>query len=320
MKKAIVVCVAFLLMAACTSTSTQLTTAGNPGEVPLSAAIRDAATLMETRLDQGTKIALISFTSPSEAFSEYVLDELSSVLVNDGALVVVDRASLDKVRQELDFNMSGEVSDESAQEIGKMLGAQAIVTGRLTGVGDLYRVMFKTIITQTAAVAAQDFADVINDRRMQALLAESGNPRSLTYGGTNSAAAEKSAVPAGPKNGTYTFFPRPQVKKAGIPDEGYIVKVVVSGKNMLIYLTNVPRGLDSRANPGYWYGPAQPLLTDLDNPAKTWKPVAHKDNPDGNRTGEVLSFENVTATRFSLECNWYTDYIFDEIILGDPDA
>jgi curli biogenesis system outer membrane secretion channel CsgG len=77
------------------------TVKANPDEVSLNTAIRQAAAQMEARLDRGTKVALVNFTSPSAAFSEYVLDELSSVLVNNGHLVVVDRANLDRIRQEL---------------------------------------------------------------------------------------------------------------------------------------------------------------------------------------------------------------------------
>jgi len=146
MKKICLALAVFLLITACGSSPT-----ANPDEVSLSTAIRMAAAQMETRLNAGTKIALINFTSPSQAFSDYVLDELSAVLVNNGQLVIVDRANLDKIRQELGFNSSGEVSDKSMQEIGQILGAQAIVTGSLTSIGNLRRVMFKTIITETAA-------------------------------------------------------------------------------------------------------------------------------------------------------------------------
>ena len=168
MKKIYLALVIMLLIIGCASVK------ANPDEVSLSTAIREAAARMETRLDAGTKIALINFTSPSQAFSDYVLDELSAVLVNNGHLVVVDRANLDRIRQELGFNVSGEVSDQSMQEIGQMLGAQALVTGSLTSIADLRRVMFKVIMTETAAVAVQHPADIINDRRVQALLAQGG--------------------------------------------------------------------------------------------------------------------------------------------------
>jgi hypothetical protein len=45
------------------------------------------------------------------------MDELSSYLVNGKNLTVANRNNLSAVRQELEFQMSGEVSDESAQSI-----------------------------------------------------------------------------------------------------------------------------------------------------------------------------------------------------------
>ena len=132
-------------------------TAGN-GEggsiVTLDTAIREAASDIENRLSSGEKIALLSFSSPSERFSEYVLEELSVCLVNGSKLVVVDRKELDLIRQEERFQLSGEVSDESAKAIGKKLGAQYIVTGSLSSLGKSYRFRVKTLTVETAAVTA----------------------------------------------------------------------------------------------------------------------------------------------------------------------
>jgi len=321
----------------------------NPDEVSLNTAIRQAATRMETRLGAGTKVALVNFTSPSQAFSEYVLDELSSVLVNDGILTVVDRANLDRIRQELGFNSSGEVSEKSMQEIGKMLGAQALITGSLTSIADLRRVMFKAIITETAAIVVQHPADIINDRRVQALLAQGGGSRGVNYGNASAggqgggsqgvnygnasaggqgsggssggkAAAPAQAKPAGPANGTYTFFPRPQATNAGVKIEAYIDRIIVQGRYMIIYMSNVPRGMRARPAPGYWYITYNVTLNDLDNPRNSWRPVRSVDDPDGPNSGQSISFENVTARRFSLECDWYGQNIFEEIIIPDrPD-
>jgi len=93
--------------------------------------IQQAAVKIEERLDKGTKVALINVQSPTVQFSDYVLTYLESILVNNGKLIVVDRANLDKIRQEQGFQLSGEVSDESAKAIGKMIGAGAIITGNL---------------------------------------------------------------------------------------------------------------------------------------------------------------------------------------------
>jgi hypothetical protein len=277
---------------------------------------------------RSTKIAFINFTS-SAAFSEYVLDELSSVLVNNGILVVVDRASLDKVRQELDSNLSGEVSDESAQSIGQMLGAQALVTGRLTSTGDLHRVMFKVITTETAAVVVQHPADITNDRRIQALLAQSGDSQALAYGGQGGTgggpAAQITQPPApaaaGPKDGLYTFSPRPQAH----PINWYLDKVRVSKGYVTLYVITAPKGdknINWYTSPG-WTGNvynAETRLEDLDNPSKVYAPVGRDGGEAEDYEGRVVTFEKVTGTRFSIvNTNQTPPIVFDEFTLGELD-
>jgi hypothetical protein len=60
------------------------------------------------------------------------------------------------------------------------------------------------------------------------------------------------------------------------------------------------------------------MIQDLDNPAKTWNRIQRAD--DGN--GLVLSFEKVTARRFSLTAQTGDiPTVFDEITIPEnPDA
>lgn len=140
--------------------------------------IQQAAGRIEERLDKGTKVALINVQSPTTQFSDYVLTYLESILVNNGKLIVVDRANLDKIRQEQGFQLSGEVSDESAKAIGKMIGAGAIITGTLINIGDSYRLTLKAINVETATVAASYPADIAKNERVRALLASGNTPTS----------------------------------------------------------------------------------------------------------------------------------------------
>ena len=341
MKKIYLALTVTLLIGGCASVAKT-----NPDEVSLNTAIRQAAARMETRLDAGTKVALINFTSPSQAFSEYVLDELSSVLVNNGHLVVVDRANLDKIRQELGFNMSGEVSDQSMQEIGQMLGAQALVTGSLTSIADLRRVMFKVIMTETAAVAVQYPADIANDKRIQALLAQGGSSRAVAYGGQggNSGASGKQtqtpaaeggttlggttpAQPAGPQNGTYTFWPRLRATKSGLAaDNIFIAQITVTRDFMVIHYCRTAtgpfkEGEDTYAPSGFYY-PQNFILQDLNNPSRSYNPVDARNHSNG--MGRILStsFKRINSTRFKLTVGPYGEnppFVFEEIVLGEPD-
>ncbi|MDR3333461.1 MAG: SUMF1/EgtB/PvdO family nonheme iron enzyme [Treponema sp.] len=110
------------------------------------AAVRD----MESSLAKGTKVAVLNFTSESPRFSDYVIEELAGALVNGKKLVVVDRREIELIRRETNFQLSGDVSDDSAQRIGVMLGAQSIVSGSLVDTGTWFRFRVNTISVETA--------------------------------------------------------------------------------------------------------------------------------------------------------------------------
>jgi hypothetical protein len=159
----------------------------------LDAAIREAAGQMGTRLPGGTKIALISLASSSTQFSEYVISRLEAALVSANKLMVVDRANLDKVRAEQGFQLSGEVDDDSAKSIGKLLGAGAIVTGSFMDLGDMYSLTLKAINIETALVAVSYPADIARSTRIETLLASGGGA-----GARPAQAGGRPAVPASP--------------------------------------------------------------------------------------------------------------------------
>jgi TolB-like protein len=139
--------------------------------VSLDQVIRAAAAHIESSLEKDVKIAILNFSSSSEEFSGYVLEELSDYLVNSRKLVVVDRRELDLIRQEEQFQMSGDVSDESAQAIGKKLGAQLIVSGSLTDLGGTYRFRIKALNVETAAVEVSSASDLsANEQKLVFLL------------------------------------------------------------------------------------------------------------------------------------------------------
>ncbi|GHV93449.1 hypothetical protein AGMMS50268_39520 [Spirochaetia bacterium] len=174
------------------------------GSMTLDEAIAQAAAQMEERLPARTEVALISVSSPSAPFSQYVLDGIEAALVRSGKLVVVDRANLDKVRAEQGFQESGEVSDDSAKSIGQMVGAGTIVTGSLSNIGTLYRLTLKAIDVAKAVVAVSFPADITNDERVRALLSQSSiaaSPRSSapqTPTGASTAGSGTAQAPAAP--------------------------------------------------------------------------------------------------------------------------
>jgi hypothetical protein len=170
---------------------------------PLDAAIREASTYLNGKIPKGNKTVFLNITSNYPDLSEYILSLLSENAVNDKIFSVVDRGLIDSIRAELSFQMSGDVDDNSAQSIGKMLGAQSIVSGAVSKIGSLYRLQVKAIEVQTAEVKGQWSKNFPGGSPTIAALTatesapvKSGSGTAAASGGTTQAAAATAAVTA----------------------------------------------------------------------------------------------------------------------------
>jgi len=265
--------VVVLLSAGCASTQT-----ASPGGMTLDRAIADAATRIDGRIPAGSKIALLNFTSPSDRFSLYVLDELSANLLDSGKLIVVDRREIDLIRTEIDFQYSGEVADDSMQAVGRRLGAQSIVSGSLAEIGrNMYRVVFRVLNVETAVVEVHHRANIVADSLVLALLeggrtSPTGSPQhsraaqtpvTLVVQPAVQAPVEQTGQVEAPQpvatpatapvvvaqapeprlaNGTRTFHPRPQAYQGARAVHAFVEYVVVRNEYMTIRIRPGPTG------------------------------------------------------------------------------
>jgi len=98
-----------------------------------------------------SRIAIVFITAQDRSTTDYIAGELEFIWVNAG-YIITDRSQLDRLRQEQNFQLSGEVDDATAVSIGKFAGADIIVTGRVDGEGNLRRLRLRALNTQTAQV------------------------------------------------------------------------------------------------------------------------------------------------------------------------
>jgi TolB-like protein len=167
-------------------------------QLTLDELVKRAAQAVEETLPQRTKVAILNFTSSSQTFSDHLIDELTGVLVTGRKITVVDRRNLALITQEMNLQLSGDVSDESAQAIGRMLGAQSIVSGTMTNMGTFYRIRIRVISVETAAIQTQVSLDLKNDAQVAFLLGGSPantQPPSSGGGATAVAGANEAATP-----------------------------------------------------------------------------------------------------------------------------
>jgi len=139
------------------------------GEVSLNKAIEQSATDIAEQIPAKSRVAIVAFESPNDNLSEYIMEELTGALFDRG-IEVADRRNLEYVYKELNFQMSGNVSEKESQSIGKFLAAQLVITGQLISQGGTYRYRSSAIHVETAVRASFTRLDVQNDRTMRSLV------------------------------------------------------------------------------------------------------------------------------------------------------
>ena len=133
-------------------------------------AVSGAALQIESALAEKTAIAVLNIKTSSESVADFIIEELIGKLVNGKKLVVTERRKLESIRAEMTFQLSGDVSEESLQSIGKMLGAEYIISGSFTVLGDSYRLRVQAVNVSTAAIVVQYSAEVAINKQITFLI------------------------------------------------------------------------------------------------------------------------------------------------------
>jgi TolB-like protein len=308
-----------MLIMACTSQPK-----ANSGGMTLDQAIAEAAVSIDERITAGTKIALLNFTSISDRFSSYVLDELTANIVDSRKLIVVDRAEMDLIRSELDLQYSGEISDDSMQALGQRLGAQSIVSGSLTEIGGgMYRIVIRVLNVETAAVAVQYRNNIADDRLVSTLLEGGRSEGTVTARGSRTSGAVQTApatvIPA-LADGTYSFYPRIQATQGARNVAAYLDKIVVLRGYVTFYIFSIPQGEGgtTRIAGSKW---ETATLKDMDTSSYGRLIQAERKFTfyDMSSIAYELTFQNVNGKRLTLASPDNPPVEFYDIVLDQPD-
>lgn len=105
-------------------------------------------------LAQKPTIAMVDFTARgiSEIEAEILTDRLRDELFKIGKYRVVERGMIESILSEQDFQLSGCTSDECLIEVGRLLGAQKIVGGSISKVGNIFIVSARLINLETGEI------------------------------------------------------------------------------------------------------------------------------------------------------------------------
>ena len=128
----------------------------------LEVALSKAATTLIDALPRGATIAILNVYSNEQDMTAYVIDELEFILVEARRFAIVDRRRLEQIRAEQNFQMSGDVSDDTAVSIGNMLGATIVINGDISSVGASQRLVLRALDVRTAQIIAMARESFLN--------------------------------------------------------------------------------------------------------------------------------------------------------------
>ena len=124
-----------------------------PGIEP---ALARAAGNVSRHFTSESRIAIVYVSAPDGGFADFIAYGLEHLLHMRG-FNIVDRSQLDRIRDEQQLGLTGEVDDGTAARIGHFAGASVVITGRVVGDGELRRLNLRALETTTAGVIGTAF-------------------------------------------------------------------------------------------------------------------------------------------------------------------
>jgi basic membrane protein A and related proteins len=141
------------------------------------------------------KVAVLDITAQKDMDQSVVApitETIMGEIVASKAYTVLDRAYIDQVLKEKEFQLSGAVSDQQVVQAGQYLGADYVVAGKALMVSGAYFLVAKMIDVKTGAITAQS-SEQAEGKALVLLDMARTVGRALAAGGS---APESAAAPA----------------------------------------------------------------------------------------------------------------------------
>jgi len=120
------------------------------------------------------KVAVVDFTNIEgnvTALGRFIAEEFSVALAESGKeFQVVDRTHLKSIIKEHKLSKTGLIDPDTARQLGKIAGVEALITGSLTPFGDSVRLVVKVLNTETAAIIGSKRGNIPKTNAIAALI------------------------------------------------------------------------------------------------------------------------------------------------------
>jgi len=190
----------------------------------------------EMTLYQKTAIAVVEFTDLRGAvtdFGRFLAEELITRLFQSKKFKVIERQLLNKILAEQALSLTGVIDPNSAKQIGRVLGVDAIVSGTVTDLAQSLRVNARLISTQSGKIFAVASTEIFKDESVIKLMIQQ-KPKARDDRIDKNSVTEKPSglnmdqtFPIHTRIGDYLDFMR--VKSEKTSDREWNCKEVISG-------------------------------------------------------------------------------------------
>jgi len=143
-----------------------------------------------TKLPAGTKIVVLNVESDSKNLSEYVIEECGVFAVNNTKLPLVSKSGLPSILKEKNIGDLNEIDEALSLEIGKKLGASAVISASISKLGGNYKFRAQAVNTTNGQVLGIHSITIKQDEILSDLLA---------MGGASTAKSTSQNINAAPK-------------------------------------------------------------------------------------------------------------------------
>jgi len=118
-------------------------------------AVKNTVDTLSSKLPSGAIIMIMKTSSTDINMLNDVLDQITAAIVQGGKLKVVDRSNQALINAEQQFQLSGNVDDNTAVSIGKQLGAKYVAFCWISGASSSRRLNLRIVSIETGQITDQ---------------------------------------------------------------------------------------------------------------------------------------------------------------------
>jgi hypothetical protein len=133
-------------------------------------ALKDGVGYLTMQIPPDKTVLLFNIECDNTEISDYIISGMTSAIVNGAYFTLVDRKNMEALETELNFQLSGLVSDETSISVGHMTGAEIVFSGSFKNLGILYSLYIQASSVETSQILASRTYTVKKDKKLQALL------------------------------------------------------------------------------------------------------------------------------------------------------